>query len=72
MSRAQGIVAEAVAAVIAAEVQAQFAEVDRAITGQQALTIGRAAVDSLRADGWHITCLPALDAAPKSSDGRPS
>ncbi|MDF2710675.1 MAG: hypothetical protein K0R62_6327 [Nonomuraea muscovyensis] len=53
MSRALGIVAEACAAVIAAEIQASLN-----VTTSEARAIGRAAVVSLRGDGWFITCLP--------------
>ncbi|MFF0510981.1 hypothetical protein [Streptomyces sp. NPDC004250] len=53
MSRAQGIVAEACAAVIAAEIQSTLN-----VTGSEARAIGRAAVVALRGDGWYITALP--------------
>ncbi|MFJ6905581.1 hypothetical protein [Streptomyces griseoluteus] len=59
MSRALGIVAEACAAVIAAEIQSSVN-----VTGSEARAIGRAAVAALRGDGWHITCLPLTTLPP--------
>lgn len=53
MNRAYGVVAEACAAVIAAEVQQALN-----LTNREARAIGRAAVDALRTDGWYITCRP--------------
>ncbi|WP_425244826.1 hypothetical protein [Streptomyces sp. NEAU-NA10] len=63
MSRALGIVADAVAAVIAAEVQAAFR-----VTESEARAVGRAAVSALRGDGWFITCLPMQIEPPQRSD----
>lgn len=62
MSRALGLVAEACAAVIAAEIQAAMN-----VTGVEARAVGRAAVAALRGDGWHITAGPATppDPAPE-------
>jgi len=62
MSRALGIVAEAVAAVIAAEIQASLN-----VTGAEARAVGRASVAALRGDGWHITCLPRTPEPPRAS-----
>lgn len=62
MSRALGMVAEAVAAVIAAEIQAEFN-----VTATEARAVGRSAVASLRGDGWHITAGPAPDLPPKTT-----
>jgi hypothetical protein len=59
VSRALGTVAEACAAVIAAEVQAALN-----VTGREARSIGRAAVAALRGDGWYITCLPMTPPEP--------
>lgn len=63
MSRALGIVAEAVAAVIAAEVQAIGN-----VTAIEARAIGRASVAALRGDGWHITAGAAPPPSPASEE----
>jgi len=60
VSRALGAVAEACAAVIAAEIQAALG-----VSGDQAHAVGHAAVAALRADGWHITCLPPPPPTPR-------
>ncbi len=57
MSRAAGIVADAVAEVIAAQLLAHLDHV----TDEQARIASRAAVAAIRADGWHITALPLHD-----------
>lgn len=57
MSRALGIVADAVAEVIAAQLLAHLDNV----TDDQARAASRAAVRAIRADGWHITALPLSD-----------
>jgi hypothetical protein len=54
VSRALGLVAEACAAVIAAEIQAAMN-----VTGAEARAVGRAAVVALRGDGWYIAAWPA-------------
>ncbi|REE62160.1 hypothetical protein BX257_4773 [Streptomyces sp. 3212.3] len=63
MSRAEGIVADACAAVIAAELQASLN-----ITRAEARALGRAAVIALRGDGWFITCLPMTPALSTKSE----
>lgn len=63
MSRALGIVAEAVAAVIAAEIQATLN-----VSGAEARAVGRASVAALRGDGWHITCLPPSNEPPRTNE----
>ncbi|MFJ8804216.1 hypothetical protein [Streptomyces sp. NPDC102487] len=69
MSRALGIVAEACAAVIAAEIQASMA-----VTPIEARAVGRAAVAALRGDGWHITAGPAapIEQAPETPADHPA
>ncbi|MGI3230591.1 hypothetical protein ACRJ4B_49905 [Streptomyces sp. GTA36] len=66
MSRALGIVAEACAAVIAAEVQAACN-----LTASQARAVGRSSVAALRGDGWHITAGPAPEPSPASAQQHP-
>lgn len=66
MSRALGMVAEAVAAVIAAEIQTEL-NVSRA----EARAIGRRSVASLRGDGWHITAGPAQFAPDEAREHDP-
>jgi hypothetical protein len=60
MSRAHGIVADAVAAVIAGAVHTELTSggEELRVTNDEIQQAARAAVEQLRADGWHITVLP--------------
>ena len=55
MSRAAGLVADAVAAVIAARIVATL----QGVPAELAAEVAAAAVRDLQGDGWHITALPA-------------
>lgn len=53
MSRARAVIADAIAAVIAAQISEALG-----VTYTQALTTARDAVHAIEDDGWHISALP--------------
>lgn len=59
MTRAQAVIADAVAAVIAAQLQTALNEDLPRITEAQAKGAAAAAVRALQRDGWHITAHPS-------------
>lgn len=58
MSRAQAVIADAVAAVIAAAITAHLNREASRVTPEEAHQAARAAVAALARDGWHITARP--------------
>ncbi|MFD6874505.1 MULTISPECIES: hypothetical protein [unclassified Streptomyces] len=66
MNRAPGVVADAVAAVIAASVQRELLALGVDLPERVAAVVGTSAVADVRREGWHITPTIAAEA------GRPN
>lgn len=64
MTRAVGIVADAVGAVIAAQVQRELTALGFPLPEGVARVIGASAVAAVRRDGWHISAVPCALTAP--------
>ncbi|HET6354639.1 hypothetical protein [Streptomyces sp.] len=58
MTRAQAVIADAVAAVIAAQLQTALNEDQPRVTEAEAKAVAAAAIRALQRDGWHITAHP--------------
>ncbi|MGP3686501.1 hypothetical protein ACTVZO_17645 [Streptomyces sp. IBSNAI002] len=68
MSRPLGVVADAVAAVIAATVQRELLALGVALPERVAAVVGSAAVSDVRREGWHISS-PAVTAESRPDQG---
>lgn len=58
MTRAEGIVADAVGAVIAAQVQRELRALGLDLPEAVASAIGRSSIAAVRRDGWHVSPFP--------------